>query len=116
MVMFQKTSALNFVENFRKYSKYIVNEPAAVKERIAVWGEKVSLCQKCLILLITWRNHTVFYVMLLLKEKGKKSFLFRRVFVWYLTQCQSQVKFYMISSMLYVLVLCPLLQSKRATE
>lgn len=57
------------------------------------------------------KSCSYFSVMVLYKEKGKKTFLFRRVFVWYLTQCQSQVRFYMLCSMLYVLVLCPLLTS-----
>lgn len=82
MVVYQRTSALNFVENYRKYNKYITNGPTAVKEKTSVWGAKVSSCQKHLILLITWRNHTVIFMSCcFVKRRARKAFLFWRVFV-----------------------------------
>lgn len=75
MVMFQKTSALNFVENFRKYSKYIVNEPAAVKERIAVWGQKSFFVSK-----MSYSSNNLeksygfFMSCCFLKRRGRKAF------------------------------------------
>lgn len=43
MVVYQSTSALNVVENYRKYSKYIINGPAAVKDKRLLFGGKKKL-------------------------------------------------------------------------
>lgn len=83
MVIYQKTSALNFVENYRKYSKYIVNGPAAVKERTAVWGKKSFLVSKMSYSSNNLeKSYSFFMSCCFLKRRGKKAFLFRRVFVW----------------------------------
>lgn len=75
MVVYQRTSALNFVENYRKYNKYITNGPTAVKEKTSVWGGKSFFMSKASYSSNNLeKSYSYFYVLLLRKEKGKKSF------------------------------------------
>lgn len=76
MVVYQSTSALNVVENYRKYSKYIINGPAAVKDKRLLFGGKKSffMSKPSYSSNNLEKSYSCFYVMLLLKEKGKRSF------------------------------------------
>lgn len=75
MVVYQSTSALNVVENYRKYSKYIINGPAAVKYKRLLFGGGIFFMSKPSYSSNNLeKSYSCFYVMLLLKEKGKISF------------------------------------------
>lgn len=75
MAVYERTSALNFVENYRQYSKYIRSGPATVNKKTGVCEEKsFSMSKTSYSSNNLEKSYSYFYVMLLLIEKGKKSF------------------------------------------